>query len=59
VLLGAPADLAAFQHLLDEIDAAARPVQLVAEKLVGGASGIAEAAVHAAAQDGLGVPAIL
>ena len=47
--------LRAFEHLLYEIDAAARAVQLVAEKLVGGAGGRAEAAVDALAQDRVGV----
>jgi hypothetical protein len=47
-----------FQHLLDQVDAAARPVQLVAQQLVGRAGGRAEAAVHAAPQDGLGLGAI-
>jgi hypothetical protein len=44
----------AFEHLLDQVDAAARAVELVAQQLVGGAGGGAEAAVHALAQDGLG-----
>jgi len=47
-----------FQHALDEIDAAARAVELVAEQLVGGAGGRAEAAVHALAQDGVGLLAL-
>ena len=47
----------AFQHLLDQVDAAARAVELVAQQLVGGAGGGAEAAVHALAQDGLGLRA--
>ena len=50
--------LGAFQHLLDEVDAAARPVQLVAQQLVGGAGGGAKAAVHALAQDGFGFLAV-
>ena len=44
----------ALEHLLDQVDAAARAVELVAEQLVGRAGGGAEAAVHALAQDGLG-----
>jgi hypothetical protein len=59
VLLGAPTDRAAFEHLLDEIYTAARTVQLVAENLIGRTRGIAETAVHAAAQDGLRVLALL
>ena len=43
-----------FEHLLDQIDAPARAIEFVAEQLVGRAGGGAEAAVHAAAQDGLG-----
>ena len=39
------------EHLLHQVDAAARAVALVAEQHVGGAGGGAEAAVHAAAQD--------
>jgi hypothetical protein len=48
----------ALEHLLDEIDAAARPVELVAEELVGRAGRGAEAAVHALAQDRLGLGAV-
>ena len=39
------------EHLLHQVDAAARAVALVAEQHVGRAGGGAEAAVHAAAQD--------
>ncbi|MNT90624.1 hypothetical protein D3C72_2315590 [compost metagenome] len=53
--LGLGADLVAFQHLLDQVDAPAWAVQLVAEQLVGRAGGVAEAAMHAAAQDALGL----
>ncbi len=48
---------AAFQHLLDEIDASPGTVQLVTEELIGRAGGGAEAAVHALAQDPVGLPA--
>ncbi len=48
----------AFQHLLDQVDAAARTVELVAEQLVGRTGGGAEAAVHAFAQDGVGFAAL-
>src|SRR6185437_3357071 len=41
----------AFERLLDEVDAPARPVQLVAEQLVRRARRRAEAAVHARAED--------
>ena len=41
----------AFEHLLDQIDAAARAVEFVAEQLIGRAGRGAEAAVHAFAQD--------
>ena len=50
--------LLALEHLLHQVDAAARAVELVAQQLVGGAGGRAEAAVHALAQDGLGLDAI-
>jgi hypothetical protein len=40
----------ALEHLLDEVDAPARAVELVAEHLVGRAGREAEAAVHALAQ---------
>jgi hypothetical protein len=43
--------LVALQHLLHEIDAAARAVELVAEQDVGRAGGGAEAAMHAGAED--------
>ena len=45
----------ALQHLLDEVDAPARAVELVAQQLIGRAGRRAEAAVHAAAQDGVGL----
>ena len=48
----------AFEHLLHQVDAPARAVELVAEQLVGRAGGGAEAAVHALAQDGLGLLAV-
>ena len=48
----------AFEHLLDEVDAPARPVELVAEELVGRARRRAEAAVHARAQDRVGLAAV-
>ena len=51
-------DLLALEHLLHQVDAAARAVELVAEQLVGRAGGRAEAAVHALAQDGVGLPAL-
>jgi len=47
----------AFQHFLDEVDAAARAVEFVAKKLVGRTGGRAETAMHALAQDGVGFPA--
>ena len=37
----------AFEHLLDQIDASARPVEFVAEQLIGRAGRIAETAMHA------------
>ena len=46
--------LAALQHVLDEVDAAARGIELVAQQHIGGAGGGAEAAMHAFAQDGVG-----
>src|SRR5690606_4329541 len=47
---------AALQQLLDQVYAPARTVQFVALQLVGRARGIAEAAVHATAQDGVCAP---
>jgi hypothetical protein len=41
----------ALEHLLHQVDAAARAVALVPEQHVGGAGGGAEAAMHALAQD--------
>ena len=58
VQLRAARGCGAFQHLLDQIDAAARAVELVAQQLVGRAGGGAEAAVHALAQDGVGLVAV-
>ena len=48
----------AFEHLLDEVDAPARAVELVAQELVGRAGRGAEPAVDAATQDGVGFPAL-
>jgi hypothetical protein len=42
------------EHVLDEIDAPARPIELVAELEIGRASRVAEAAMDAAAQDLVG-----
>ena len=39
------------QHLLDQVDAPARRIELVAEQDIGRAGGLAEAAMHAGAQD--------
>ncbi|MNU08040.1 hypothetical protein D3C72_2539150 [compost metagenome] len=55
MLLRLAGGLLAFEHLLDQVDAATRAVQLVAQQLVGGAGGGAEAAVHALAQNGFGL----
>ena len=52
--LGAAADFAAFEHLLHQIDAPTRAIQLITHQLIGGAGRIAEAAVHARAQNALG-----
>ena len=43
------------EHVLHQVDAAARGVALVAEQHVGRAGGGAQAAVHAAAQDAVGL----
>src|SRR5581483_6409221 len=48
-------DLGALQRALDEVDAAARAVEVVAEELVGRAGRGAETAMHALAQDGVGL----
>jgi hypothetical protein len=53
VLLRAAGDFAALEHLLDQINAATRTVEFIAQQLVRRASGIAEAAMHAFADDGL------
>ena len=44
-------DLVAFEHLLDQVDASARSIELVAEQLISRARGGAEATMHALAQD--------
>jgi hypothetical protein len=49
--------LGAFQHLLDQVDAPARPVELVAQQLIGRAGRGAETTMHAATQDLLGLAA--
>ena len=43
-----------FQHLLDEIDSAARAIEFVAEQNIGRTGRGAEAAMHALAQDLVG-----
>jgi len=43
----------AFEHLLDEINAPARPIELVAEQLVGRTGRGAKAAMHAFPEDRL------
>lgn len=48
----------ALQHLLDEVDAAARPVEFVPQQLVSRAGSRAEATVHALAEDFGGLPAL-
>ena len=44
----------AFEHLLDEVDAAAWRIELVAEHLVGWTGGETKPAMHAVAQDAFG-----
>ena len=46
-----------FKHLLDEINSPARTIQLVAENLLRWAGRSAKAAVHAGAQDCVGLNA--
>jgi hypothetical protein len=55
VQLGLAGRFHAFQHLLDQVDAAARAIQLIAQQLVSRAGSGTEAAVDAGAQDGLGL----
>jgi hypothetical protein len=45
----------ALKHLFDQIDAAARAIQLVTQQLIRGAGRCAKTAVHALAQDGFGL----
>ncbi len=54
VLLGLLRDLVALQHLFDQVDAPPWTIQFIAKQLIGRAGGIAEAAVHAGAQDTVG-----
>jgi len=51
------ADRLTFEHLLDQVDATARSVEFVAQQLEGRAGGRAEAAMNAAAQNGVGLAA--
>ena len=55
--LGGAARLVPLQEGLDEVDAPARAVQLVAQEPVGRAARRAETAMDATAQDGVGLPA--
>ena len=48
----------ALEHLLDQVDAPARAVELVAQQLIGRAGRRAETAVHAGAQDRVGFAAL-
>ena len=50
--LGFARRLHAFQHLLHQVNTTTRAVKLVAQQLVGGASGRAKAAMHTFAQNG-------
>jgi hypothetical protein len=45
----------ALKDLLDQVDAAARSVQLVTQQLISGTSSGAKAAMHTAAQNGIGL----
>ena len=45
----------AFEYLLDQINAATRAVEFIAEQLIGRAGRGAKAAMHAGPQDGLGL----
>ena len=54
VTTSAVAGRVVLQHLLDEIDAPARRIELVAEQHIGRAGRLAEAAMHAGAQDLVG-----
>lgn len=56
--LGLARHCIAFEHFLDEINASARPVQFIAQQLIGGARGGAETAMHAGAQNALGLLAV-
>jgi hypothetical protein len=47
-----------FEHLLDEVNAPARAVELVAQQLVGRAGGSAKTAVHALTQNSFGSQAV-
>ena len=46
-----------FEHLLDEIDATARAVEFVAQNLIRRAGCRAKTAMHAGAQNGIGLNA--
>ena len=56
--LGVAGRCFAFQHLLDQVNASARAIELIAKQLVSGAGGGAKTAVHAFAQYGFGFLAI-
>src|SRR6185437_2012884 len=57
VQLSGAGRLGALEHLLDEIDAAARAVELISQELIGRTGCRAKPAVHAFAQDGIGLAA--
>src|SRR6202162_1499272 len=58
VQLRARGDRRALEHLLHEVDATARAVELVAQQVVGGTGREAEAAMHALAQDRVGLDSL-
>ena len=51
MFLGALRDVSTLEYLLDRIDATARTIELITEKLIGWAGGVAEPTVHALAQN--------
>ena len=46
-----PARAIAFEHLLDQVDTATRPIEFITGELIGRAGRIAEAAVYTVTQD--------
>jgi len=56
--LRSPGNRLALQQAFDQVDAAARTIQFITQQLVGRTNRSTESSMYAAAQDGIGLPAL-